>query len=153
MDNEHHDLEERLAGLVPRAVSDEGTGRLEGEIDRLVASVDFEGRRRKSWLWPSLGAAACLAGSFVVFSGDGRMGPVGESGVVDKRVVELVSLSRQVTGVSESDWIVGDGSARPFRYRSYEITGTERFFDDESGLSVTVISESEERVPMVMTQL
>ena len=47
----------------------------------------------------------------------------------------------------------GDGSETPYRYRSFRVTGTEEFFDDESGLSVTVISESEERVPFVLTQL
>ena len=68
-------------------------------------------------------------------------------------LVELVSLSRQVTGVSDSEWILGDGSETPYRYRSYLVTGTEEFFDDESGLSVTVISEREERMPVVLTQL
>lgn len=156
MDKKLQDLEDRLAGLVPRALSEEGARRLDDEVDRLVESTATGGRKHSGarWFWPAVAAAACLAATIALLPDERK----GESSVAEARlpvggVVELVSLSRQVTEVSESDWILGDGSELPHRYRSFRVTGTEEFYDDESGFSVMVISESEERVPVVLTRL
>ena len=156
MGEDLRELEERLQGLVPRTLSPESEARLHEQIDTLAAQAGQDAPSSRSrWMgWGAVAGIALLAG-VLWHTPPGVVETVSSppEAEAEEPLVELVSTMRQVTERVDAGWVVGDGKQRPHRYWSYLVTDTEEILDEESGYSVTVVSEREERVPVVLTHL
>jgi hypothetical protein len=168
MDDSLKALEERLEQLVPKGLSDLGRERMEDQIDALAESLQPAGQPA-GLKWAVGGAAAALAMALVFWSPDPSGGeavaentlveaPVAESvstALTEADLFEMLTLSsiREVETRTDRGWVADGEGDLPHRYWSYRVTDKEELIDEESGYSVSVVSQHEQWVPVAVTSL
>ena len=156
-------IEEKLAQLLPPALSDEGQRRLEDMIDDLSGvDADLEksnaGRSPKGWVWKAV-AVLALSTSIVI---------IGSTLVPEERTAllthddqathgktsEMVVLtSTKLIGGRENDGLIvpNDGTTPHYRYR-YQVIDEEQVKDPDSGLVITLRQPRQEVLTIPITQ-
>ena len=156
-------IEEKLAQLLPPALSDEGQRRLEDMIDDLSGvDADLEksnaGRSPKGWVWKAV-AVLALSTSIVI---------IGSTLVPEERTAllthddqathgktsEMVVLtSTKLIGARENDGLIvpNDGTTPHYRYR-YHMIDEEQVKDPDSGLVITLRQPRQEVLTIPITQ-
>jgi hypothetical protein len=156
-------IEEKLAQLVPPALSDEGQRKLEDMIDDLSGvDPDLEksnaARFLKGWVW---NAAAVLAlSTSIIFI---------RSSFIDEEHIELLThadhiahsplaemvvlSSTKLIGGRENDGLIVpiDGTTPHYRYR-YHVIDQEQVKDPDSGLVITLRQPRQEVLTIPITQ-
>ncbi len=153
-------IEEKLAQLVPPALSDEGQRKLEDMIDDL-SGVDTEleksnaGRFAKGWVWKA--AAVLVVSASIVFI---RSTFIHEEHIAllthadQSHLAEMVVLSStKVIGGRENDGLIVpiDGTTPHYRYR-YHVIDQEQVKDPDSGLVITLRQPRQEVLTIPITQ-
>jgi len=165
-------IEEKLAHLVPPALSQDGQCRMENMIDEL-AGVDIavDGKvdemfyvNRRSWIWKAAAAIVVLAVPVVMIQREEDQ-PVEDASLamVDDALVAgfsedlsspmiLLKSIKLIDGRENDGLIVpGDGTAPHYRYR-YRVIDEKLVRDPESGVEITLRQPRQEVVTIPVTQ-
>jgi len=159
-------IEEKLARLVPPALSEDGQSRMENMIDEL-AGVDVEVLsrvNRRSWIWKAVAAIVVLTVPVVMIQ-RGEDQPVVDAslamvdddmttGFAEDLSSSMVLLkSVKLIDARENDGLIvpDDGAAPHYRYR-YRVIDEEVVRDPESGVEITLRQPRQEVVTIPVTQ-
>lgn len=162
-------IEEKLCGLAPPAISDEGQARMEEIIDLLAGESEgtngtWSGSSSsgKSWTWKVAAAMALFAVPVVMVTETPEDAPV--TPLVMNSTTEATSVSETLTDLillrstyridgQEDDGLIipADGGAPHYRYR-YHVTNEERVRDSETGTVITLRQPRQEVLTVPVTR-
>jgi len=156
-------IEEKLAQLVPPALSDEGQRKLEDLIDDFSGvDTDLEksnvGRFPKGWMWKAV-AVLALSTSLVIIRS--TLVPEERTALLthydqathDKTSEMVVLTSTELISGQENDGLIvpQDGTTPHYRYR-YHVIDEEQVKDPDSGLVITLRQPRQEVLTIPITQ-
>jgi len=156
-------IEEKLAQLVPPALSDEGQRKLEDLIDDLSGvDTDLEnsnaGRFPKGWVWKAAAVLALSASIVIIRS---TLVPEERTALMTHhdqatqgKIPEMVVLtSTKLIGGRENDGLIvpNDGTTPHYRYR-YQVIDEEQVKDPDSELVITLRQPRQEVLTIPITQ-
>ena len=153
-------IEEKLARLLPPALSEDAQHEMEALIDDLagVDDVHASGFEWKAWSWKVAAAMALLAVPVVMISKNNRPFADASLAILDTDLAHslspemvLLKSTRLIDGRENDGLIVpSDGSAPHYRYR-YHVIDEEQVRDPESGSVITIRQPRQEVVTIPVT--
>ena len=155
-------IEEKLARLIPPALSEEGQTSMEDLIDELagVEADDHSGMSSKPWLWKVAAAVAILAVPVVMIQQRGdspamdtSLARLDTDVTLDVSPEMMLLKSIKMIDARENDGLIvpNDGSAPHYRYR-YRVIDEEVVKDPETGVVITLRQPRQEIVTIPVTQ-
>lgn len=154
-------IEEKLAQLVPPALSDEGQRKLEDLIDDLSGAHEDPAQTNARTLpqglvWVTVAAVLLLSASIVLvqstFSPEEKttITPLNDHGGIQEMVV--LTSTKLIDGRENDGLIVpSDGTAPHYRYR-YHVIDEEQVKDPDSGIIITLRQPRQEILTIPITQ-
>jgi len=164
--DKYQSMEEKLNGLLPPSISEQGQSRMEDVIDQLAGLeaaeiVQTAGSDDKAWpssgSWKVAAALALLAVPVVMFLT--KEEPLSSIAQLDSStelrdlsaLVVLSSINR-IDGREDDGLIIPENGSSPhYRYR-YHVTDEEQVRDDETGTVITLRQPRQEVVTIPVTQ-
>lgn len=167
--DKYQSIEDKLNGLLPPSISEQGQARMEDTIDQLAAletakiaqitkaAESDNGPWPSSGSWKAAAALALLVVPVMMFFNKEESSPSVarlDSGGETANLSELVVLSsvNRIDGREDDGLIIPENGSSPhYRYR-YRVTDEEQVRDDETGTVITLRQPRQEIVTIPVTQ-